>query len=364
MASSASIPPLDKISLVGGWVETALWGISSVVFMGVCWVIFLKTDSKTNRWMLGTTSIVLYILATVHISATLRQLLEAFILVPQPPQPLFATLYFSNETSPLALLKNVIYTTVVFMQNLIVIWRFYIVWGRNWRLTMIPLVIEFSRAGVAYAGTIILARPGIDIFGSTLRDLGLISWSLDITVNVTVTSAIAGRLWYMGRKLSIASSSDTRIQSTYGTAMVTMIESGALYAAVTVVLLGLYVSDSPATLVAIDDATQIAVLVPMLIIVRVGLGLTHGLPRAYRSYVEGQAERPVSFSMGPLRFPHRRKPTNFGGQISVNREVVTTDLSKNLADDLGMSDFKGTSEDPEDRSVKSSDPLTSHVRVW
>jgi len=363
MASSASIPPLDKISLIGGWLETALWGINSVVFLGACWVIFWKTDSKTNRWMLGTTSIVLYILATIHISATLRQLLEAFILVPQPPQPLYATLYYSNETNPMALLKNVIYTTAVFMQNLIVIWRFYIVWGRNKKLTLVPLVVELCRAGVAYAGTILLARPGVDIFGSTLRDLGLISWSLDITVNVTVTSAIAGRLWYMGKKLSIASSSDTRIQNTYGTAMITMVESGALYAAVTVVLLGLYVSDSPATLVAIDDAMQIAVLVPMLIIVRVGLGLTHGLPSAYKSYIERSTERPMSFSMGRLGFPHRPKPTNLGGQITVSREVVTTDLTKNLSGDLAMTDFKGISEDRDD-SVKSSDHLTSHTRAW
>ncbi|EMD33936.1 hypothetical protein CERSUDRAFT_97861 [Gelatoporia subvermispora B] len=263
MTSSASVPPLDKISLIGGWIETVLWGINSVVFLGACW-----------------------------------------------------------------------------------------------------LVIELSRAGVAYAGTIILARPGVNIFGSTLRDLGLISWSLDITVNVTVTTAIAGRLWYMGKKLSIASSSGTHIQSTYGTAMITMIESGALYAAVTIVLLGLYVSKNPAALVAIDDATQLAVLVPMLIIVRVGLGLTHGLPRAYRSYVERQDDQPVTFSMGPIRFPHRRKQPNFGGQITVNREVVTTDLSKNLSGDLDMSDFKGPSEDPEGHSVKSSDPLTSHARAW
>lgn len=63
--------------------------------------------------MLGVTSTLLFTLCTVHVSASLRQLLEAFVLIPSDASPLYSTLYFTDETKTVAVLKTVLYDTTV-----------------------------------------------------------------------------------------------------------------------------------------------------------------------------------------------------------------------------------------------------------
>ncbi|KAG6816541.1 hypothetical protein H0H87_005319 [Tephrocybe sp. NHM501043] len=41
-------------------------------------------------------------------------------------------------------------------------------------------------------------------------------------------------------------------------------------------MVGMYLANRPATVAAVDVVTQLATLTPLLIIVRVGFGLTHG----------------------------------------------------------------------------------------
>ena len=58
-------------------------------------------------------SLLLYICATLHISASLRLELEAFILIPLNAPSDYTSLYFAQEGSTFAAMKNVIYVTAV-----------------------------------------------------------------------------------------------------------------------------------------------------------------------------------------------------------------------------------------------------------
>lgn len=59
-----------------------------------------------------STSTVLFILCTVYVAASLRQLLEAFIYVPAGVSD-YATLYFIDYTLPMRTLKDVVYVSLV-----------------------------------------------------------------------------------------------------------------------------------------------------------------------------------------------------------------------------------------------------------
>ncbi|EMD35343.1 hypothetical protein CERSUDRAFT_124681 [Gelatoporia subvermispora B] len=311
MASTDGLPPLDKISLIGIWIETVLWGVNCVIFAGVCWVIFAKPNSKTSRWMLGTTSIVLFMLSTAHVAGSLRQLLEAFVYVPQPAPPLYATLYFLDQSKGMSVMKTMLYDTTVWLQDLVLIWRLYVVWGRNCKICVLPFIIELGHMGAAYAGSILYDTPGQNAYFPLETKLAITGWSLDLTVNVSITVAIAARLWYMGKTLSRIStlgSIQFRVQNVYVAPMFTIIESGAIFAAATLCLLVLYLVHNPVALTGLDIATQLAVLTPLLIIVRVGLGLTHGLPSAYKSYLETiTGTSSADFHMGALRAENPRR---------------------------------------------------------
>ena len=57
-----------------------------------------------------------------------------------------------------------------------------------------------------------------------------------------------------------------------------LVESGFIFAATTVAIVSMYLTNNTKTLVALEVASQLAATTPFLIVVRVGLGLTHGLP--------------------------------------------------------------------------------------
>ncbi|EMD35349.1 hypothetical protein CERSUDRAFT_116146 [Gelatoporia subvermispora B] len=343
MASTAALPPFDKISLIGIWIETVLWGVNCIIFAGACWVIFAKTNSKASRWMLGTTSIVLFIFSTVHVGASLQQLLEGFIYVPQPPPPLYATLYFLDQSRWPSFLKTLLYDTTVWLQDLVLIWRLYVVWGRNWKICVVPLIVELGHMGVAYGGSILYDEPGQAANFPLGTKLAIAGWSLDLTVNVSVTVAIAARLWYMGKTLSRVSTTGSvqlQIQNTYATPIFTIIESGAIFAGATLCLLVLYLTQGAIALAGLDIATQLAVLTPLLIIVRVGLGLTHGLPSAYKSYIDtATTNSSGNFALGPWRTKGSQRPFGSNDGASWSRSANLSTTMGGSRDDV-LADFK------------------------
>ncbi|KAI0041521.1 hypothetical protein FA95DRAFT_1565321 [Auriscalpium vulgare] len=320
MASAVpSIPPLDKISVIGIWIETALWGIC-IIFSGVLYVLLKRSGTHMSRMMLGGTSTLLFCLCTAHIALSLRQLLEAFVYIPSPTPPLYSILYWADETNPVAIAKTVMYDTSVWLQDIILIWRMYVVWGRNWKICVLPFVVDLAHMGVAYTATVLISKPDADIYANTLARIGPVGWSLDLAVNVTVTAAIAGRLLWMGSKVASISSRGMGPQNRYLTSVFTIVESGALFAAVTLVMLVLYLVHSPVALTGIDISVQLAVLTPLLIIVRVGLGLTHSLPKAYETYLANTTYSQGTYGQSSTFYAAPGE----GIQISINRERAGT----------------------------------------
>ncbi|KAI0753181.1 hypothetical protein C8Q80DRAFT_498279 [Daedaleopsis nitida] len=314
MATTQDLPRFDQIFIIGIWVETALWGINSVIFFGVFYVLFWRQSRMRSRWLLLTTSLWLYLGATLHIAISLRQELEAFILVPPEAPPEYASIYFSEAGAKWATMKNSLYMAVDFVQDLVLIWRLYIVWDHNWKIAALPIIVELAHIGVAYAGIGLLTEPNIGIYNPVVSRLGSTSWSLELIVNFSVTGMIAYQLWYTGHRLSRVASGTIKLHSNsdlYISSILTIVESGALLVIVTIVMLVLYECGHPAALMVIDIATQVAALVPNLIIVRVGLGLTHSGSNRHKSRLV--TRNPFSSTLD-----HER------AQISIARSVVTT----------------------------------------
>ncbi|KAJ7737457.1 hypothetical protein DFH07DRAFT_842219 [Mycena maculata] len=264
-----AVPPLDKMFLIGIWIETALYGISCVVFSTALYVLLHKRSSQTRPLFLLLVSCSLFALATAHVGLVLRQLLEAFIYSP----PGTATLYFADQSAPIPVAKLVLYSVNVFTQDMVLVWRLWIVWGRNWRIVIVPIILECMHTAAAFIAEARGAIPGIPVFDKILHRWALVNWSLDLTVNIGVTAGIAYKLWSVG--MTIQSLTGRNSNKYYG-AILTVIESGGLFTTATLVTFSLYLSGQIATVMAIDSVMQLAVLTPLLIIVRVGLGITHG----------------------------------------------------------------------------------------
>jgi len=73
---------------------------SCIFVVAATWIAFRNRGSY--QWMLGITSIVLFVFVTIHAAASLRQLLEAFIYIPASPPGDNSYLYWDDAAAPVA----------------------------------------------------------------------------------------------------------------------------------------------------------------------------------------------------------------------------------------------------------------------
>ncbi|THH26437.1 hypothetical protein EUX98_g7751 [Antrodiella citrinella] len=269
-AAMVAIPPLDKMFLIGIWVETVLYGMNILVYATAVFVLVRRLDGATDlsSRMLLAVSTLAFALSTAYIAVTVRQLLEAFIYSP----PGTASLYFANESARLPQAKL----------DLILIWRLWVLYGQKNYVIIVPLILEALRLGSSITAMVRGGEPGVPIFDPLIHNMGLVDWITDLVLNVGVTCCIAGRLWWMGRKVAgvtVSGNGSGGSENRYTRIIFTIIESGSLFAVATLVTVSLYLRGNVATVVAIDSITQLATITPLLILVRVGLGLTHGVRR-------------------------------------------------------------------------------------
>lgn len=107
----------------------------------------------------------------------------------------------------------------------------------------------------------LLAPKHTNIFSHTFRVFALSGWSLEMVLNVTVTTGIVYRIWRIGKQtaaLTTGGSSGFKYKST----IITIVESGALITTCTCVIFFLWVAGNVSGLVAIDIAMQVAVSLP------------------------------------------------------------------------------------------------------
>ncbi|KAI9573367.1 hypothetical protein HD554DRAFT_2310610 [Boletus coccyginus] len=287
---------MDKISMIGIWVETVLYGVNCVMYALSMLVLLRGSSVATLRWVLVATSTTLVLLATIYVGASLQQLLEAFVYVPAGV-PDYSTIYWLyGDTAVLVVLKNITYETLVFVQDFIIIWRLYVVFMCDWRVIVLPIIFEAVSLGTAFSGTAITAHPGFSPHDLAVSSALVISaWVLDITLNVSVTMAIAGRLWWMGR--TTASLTPTR-NNRYALSVYATIESGAIFTGTNIISLALYVSNNFGFPTALDVASQVATLTPLLIIVQVGLTDQYRSSRSNYLKTVPTAQDEITFRVG------------------------------------------------------------------
>ncbi|KAJ3817680.1 hypothetical protein EV361DRAFT_13591 [Lentinula raphanica] len=267
------VPPFDIMFLAGIWIETVLYGLNTIVFGTAIFVLTrMYRAGKPSAAFLLVTSVFLFSLSTVYISVCLRQLFEAFIWGP----PGGASLYFANIQDRLAISKLVLYEANAFTQDMILIWRMWVIYNNSWIMVIIPTVMEFGHISAGIYSIRRGVTPNTSIFDPFVHRGAIANWSLDLAVNIGVTTCIVYKLWTAGRSLEEIGLS--RKKHPYTSVIFTVIESGGIFATATLITVSLYLSGNLASVAAIDSVVQLATITPLLIVVRVGLGLQHGIP--------------------------------------------------------------------------------------
>ncbi|KAH9846558.1 hypothetical protein C2E23DRAFT_572764 [Lenzites betulinus] len=266
-ASAFVLPHFGRVYLTGIWFASMLYGLNCAVFSGSLYVLLRR---KGSNWFLVGWACLLFAISTTDIIIAFFQLYRPLTNDAIFTAPGLWDLSYAI-TDHLEIAHSMLYSTCVFAQDLLLIWRLYMVYGKSWQIAIGPLIVECVHMACAFVATGLTARPGFSAFSTTIQHWGLASWSLDIAMNTTVTLAIAGRLWYMGRRNGANAG-----RFTYRGSMYTILESGGIFAGATIVCFGMDVSGSIAGVAGLWSLTQLASITPLLIIARIGLGVTIG----------------------------------------------------------------------------------------
>ncbi|KAI0820318.1 hypothetical protein BC628DRAFT_1330506, partial [Trametes gibbosa] len=242
---------------------------SIVVFGSAFYVLFARRASLTQRHNFNEAGC-----TTTHVGVSLRQLVQAFTDPAITSIPGGSSLFFLNQTDGLVAAGQILYLVDVLVQDLI--WRLFAVMNMDWRVPILPLALEVVNQTTAFY-TIVKFFQGTPLEDSRLRRFGILNWSLHLIINIGVTTAIASKIWWQGRRTVHA-----RGHNAYAGVAFTIMESGVLFAGATIVLFALYINPSTGTdaLVGVNPVAQLATLSPLLIIARVGFGLTHSGTRS------------------------------------------------------------------------------------
>lgn len=120
-----------------------------------------------------------------------------------------------------------------------------------------------SNYSLGLASLILSDMTKQDAYPPAERSRALFAYILDLSVNVGVTGAIVGKLWYRGRRtpalVPFSDSSDLAITNRYIGPIAVLLESGAIAAAMQLTDLIVLVVNQPLIVVTIWFSAQLSV---------------------------------------------------------------------------------------------------------
>ncbi|KZW00991.1 hypothetical protein EXIGLDRAFT_583336, partial [Exidia glandulosa HHB12029] len=164
----------------------------------------------------------------------------------------------------------ILYICTAWLQDLLLIWRYFIFWERKFYMLAIPVplfIVSFIM------GTMLLAQigqPGANVWQSVSFNLFTTFWAVEISTTIFITAMIVGRLVYMRSRLKRIMGSS--YQSPYLTVAAMLIESGLMFSAGGLVFVISYAYNSAFQNMVLNAVGQIQSIAPVLIILRVAQG--------------------------------------------------------------------------------------------
>ncbi|KAI0286334.1 hypothetical protein BC826DRAFT_94071 [Russula brevipes] len=255
----------NMAALVSTWVVGPLYGINICVFILCVYVLNMKGLKGVNLMML-IVACVQFALSTGHVITMLIQLIRGFVDVPVTSSGSSGSLlYLLDQTTPEHIAPPIFYITNSLVGDAILIWRLWVIWGRNLSLC-IPFVVLCIASGVTgYTALVNLSRISPTdtgtVFLPRVHNLLLATWTLSVATQFGATVLIGYRIWRAIRW------SSKGIRASRLSVLWIVVESGALYSVTTIFLLGFSSTNTGAIFANSLGQISVAFSPPMLKVV-------------------------------------------------------------------------------------------------
>ncbi|KAG1746892.1 hypothetical protein EDB19DRAFT_331343 [Suillus lakei] len=182
-----------------------------------------------------------------------------------------------NET-PALMGANLLSSVADFIGDLLLLYRCWLVWGKQFYVIVLPLLTALGGFGciLPLPSLVLSINPTSPVPPTEIVPLTIAGYALPLCTNIIVTGLIAGRLWYLSRIVIIDEHGKSVISkiAAGGRPMMLIIESGALYLVTQLIFVVLVAIQNNAESVLSLAGTQIYGIASILILIRVGLGIS------------------------------------------------------------------------------------------
>ncbi|KAF8586233.1 hypothetical protein K439DRAFT_1631849 [Ramaria rubella] len=140
---------LDKAELIAIFLEALLYGFEALTFVAT--VYHLHGAKRTSTLLAKFGSVILmFMLNTIHIGASLRRILNAFVGTADDPIP-DAAAYLADLSGFLYRFQNIMIILQFIMLDVLVVYRCYMIWDKNIWVTLLPSfgIVAYIITGVA-----------------------------------------------------------------------------------------------------------------------------------------------------------------------------------------------------------------------
>ncbi|TFK23337.1 hypothetical protein FA15DRAFT_670616 [Coprinopsis marcescibilis] len=241
----ASIPPLLAAALT----ESLLYGIHAILF-AIC-VYLLVSRTMRLQWVMLCGICVMFVLSTADIGFTYHN-----VLVNPPVLIRGTTATVLQKFFP----KFMIFVTNNLIGALLLIARFYVVWGQKKGMAGLVLVFVLIATGFGYSSRIRDTE--------SLRKTAPVYFLVTLVLNVALTFLTAGRIWWISRNVRDVVGRRGRDQ--YRVTSAIIVESGLLYSVSMILTMGL--SSTPWVQLAAAIMMRMVSITPVLMVVQIAIG--------------------------------------------------------------------------------------------
>ncbi|CCM03959.1 uncharacterized protein FIBRA_06114 [Fibroporia radiculosa] len=239
-------------------------------------------------------NVAIFISNTIHWILVVIRIFMAFVTYPQGP-----LLFYADIAQPSEVVQSGALIFTLLVNDAMMIYRMWIIWGYSKRVIIIPLCTLFGLlvCGIAVLYQMTRFHMGQNIF---ITDLGrwLTSDSVfTLCTNLYCTTMIAWRIWRINAQI------EGHKNSNLMSVLAIIVESSAIYTIWAIFFLVSYEVDSNLQFLSNETICIVAGISFMLINVRVGMGWEQKAPQSISTFAAAQFTSRIlgnqSFTMQP-----------------------------------------------------------------
>ncbi|KAF5356467.1 hypothetical protein D9757_012479 [Collybiopsis confluens] len=320
----------------------ALFGFYTLLFGLACYFLFTG-EHLAHRKLHITWIISLFILSTlgglITVSSGLDDLaIQYTALLTQNPAPFVkAVTHYEKETVMVGFQYSCLVVVNVLADS-VIIHRIFLIWGSNVWAIMLPVLAVIATNSVGLVGAIMKIKgfSNTTMFSNFELELSGVKiligfYDANAVVNMLLTLAIAGRIWWVGLKTSQTFGHDGAFHNNYRPIIVVLLECGIIYP---IILFAHAAISSNVDIVVPVGLTgvvvQVAGIAPTLII------LSTWLRRRTAGQKVIEPSRPSTFATSSGPYSSRGPASNFPTLVQASQSYPAVISSHNLEVEMEM----------------------------